>query len=190
LRAFGRGIDRLVVSRQVHGHVVGVHTSVPPGVTLLDGQDAHATANRGVALALTVADCVPVYLIDPRARTIALAHCGWRGIAGGVLERAVEALAGLRESHVADIVMHCGISICGECYEVGSEVVVALGGKGEGPAHVDLRHALVNRARALGIRQVTVSPWCSAHHGDRFYSHRASKGADGRMVAYLGLPLA
>ena len=58
---------------------------------------------------------------------------------------------------------------------------------GPGPWHLDLRSTLVEQARALGLRQVTASPWCSAHHRDRFYSHRASRGADGRMVAYLGL---
>jgi copper oxidase (laccase) domain-containing protein len=49
---------------------------------------------------------------------------------------------------------------------------------------------LVAQARSLGLGEVTVSPWCSAHDRERFFSHRASGGRDGRMVAYVGLPLA
>ena len=45
----------------------------------------------------------------------------------------------------------------------------------------------VVEAARLGITRVTLSTWCSAHHRDRFYSHRASGGRDGRMVAFLGM---
>jgi copper oxidase (laccase) domain-containing protein len=55
---------------------------------------------------------------------------------------------------------------------------------------LDLRGALADRARALGVGAVTVSGWCSAHDADRFYSHRRSAGKDGRMLAYLGVPRA
>jgi copper oxidase (laccase) domain-containing protein len=57
-----------------------------------------------------------------------------------------------------------------------------------GPVQLDLRAVLVRQARQLGIEEVSVSPWCSAHDRDRFFSHRASGGRDGRMVAYLGRP--
>jgi len=87
--------------------------------------------------------------------------------------------------------MHCGVGICGRCYEVGSEVAGALtGAAASASAQVDLRELLVHQAQELGIGAVTVSPWCTAHDHDRFFSHRASGGGDGRQVAYLGSPLA
>ena len=55
---------------------------------------------------------------------------------------------------------------------------------------VDLRAILAEQARQLGVGQVSMSAWCSAHDRERFFSHRASGGRDGRMVAYLGRPLA
>jgi len=58
------------------------------------------------------------------------------------------------------------------------------------PGHVDLRAVLVQQARALGLTELSVSPWCSAHDREQFFSHRASGGRDGRMVAYVGMPLA
>jgi copper oxidase (laccase) domain-containing protein len=86
--------------------------------------------------------------------------------------------------------MHCGVGICGDCYEVGSEVLegVGLRGDGRGPWTVDLRERLAVQARSLGVDALSSSAWCSAHHRPLFFSHRASRGTDGRMVAYLGLP--
>jgi copper oxidase (laccase) domain-containing protein len=59
---------------------------------------------------------------------------------------------------------------------------------GAGPWHLDLRATLARQAAAFGLRSISSSPWCSAHDRGRFFSHRASRGADGRMVAYLGVP--
>ena len=59
---------------------------------------------------------------------------------------------------------------------------------GTGPWHIYLRDCLATQAAALGVGQVTLSSWCSAHDRVRFFSHRASRGTDGRMVAYLGMP--
>jgi len=91
----------------------------------------------------------------------------------------------------SDIVMHCGVGICGRCYEVGSEVAgVLMGATATAPMQVDLRALLIRQAQDLGIGAVSVSPWCTAHDHERFFSHRASRGGDGRQVAYLGSPIA
>jgi len=58
---------------------------------------------------------------------------------------------------------------------------------GAGPWHLDLRTTLADQAGSLGVTRISQSTWCSAHHRDRFYSHRASGGRDGRMVAFLGM---
>src|SRR5437763_910729 len=142
--------------------------------------------DRGVLLTVTVADCIPVYLTVPQKGAIALVHAGWRGTADGVLEQCVELLKWRGFAKATDIVMHCGVGICGSCYEVGSEVAQRFGMSGT--VMLDLRATLARQARALGINEITISPWCSAEGRDRFYSHRASSGRDGRMVAYLGRP--
>jgi len=120
---------------------------------------------------------------------VALLHAGWRGTAGGILTRGVQRLLGETGADSRDIVMHCGVGICGACYEVGSEVMTGCGlpADGSGPWHIDLRERLAAQAAELGLTSVSRSPWCSAHDRSRFYSHRASGGADGRMVAYLGM---
>jgi len=181
----------VILSHQVHGTEVRWHDAPNDGWLILDGIDGHATGRRGVLLTVTVADCIPIYLAAPQKGAIALLHAGWRGTAAGILERGVGVLRRQAFVRAADIVMHCGVGICGSCYEVGSEVAgVLMGATAKAPIQVDLRALLVRQAQDLGIGAVTVSPWCTAHDHDRFFSYRASHGGDGRQVAYLGSALA
>jgi polyphenol oxidase len=178
----------VALGNQVHGvEVMSLDTG--QGWIQVEGVDGWTTTSRGILLTVTVADCIPVYLIAPR-RGVALLHAGWRGTAGGILGRGVELLQSATGCEAADMVMHCGVGICGACYEVGSEVVEGCGmqAAGPGPWHVDLRERLYHQAGDLGLSQVTTSGWCSAHDRAAFYSHRASRGSDGRMVAYIGMP--
>ena len=198
--AFRAGFPAVLLSHQVHGTTVQWHRQGQEGWLILDGVDGHATGTRGVLLTITVADCIPVYLVVPHKHVVALLHAGWRGTAGGILQRGIDVVR--REALVpsSDIVMHCGVGICGSCYEVGAEVLSrfaapatpghgpGVGLPGQASSHLDLRAALVSQARQLGLEEVTVSPWCSAHDREHFFSHRASGGRDGRMIAYLGVP--
>ena len=182
-----RGFTAFAMAHQVHGAELAWHRSVR-GWVILDGADGHLTDARGVLLLVTVADCIPVYLVAP-GKAVALLHAGWRGTAAGILERGVAELCRATSTRPFDVVVHLGIGICGPCYEVGSEVMVGCGepAPGKGPWHLDLRAVLARRAIAVGVRTVTASPWCSAHDRPRFYSHRASGGTDGRMVAFIGI---
>ena len=189
--AFRRGMPEfqaVALGNQVHGVEI-MRVDAGRGWIHVEGIDGWITTTPGILLTVTIADCVPVYLVAP-GRGIALLHAGWRGTAGGILGRGLERLRAAVGSD-ANIVMHCGVGICGDCYEVGSEVMLGCGvpAPGKGPWHLDLRSRLAEQAAALGLEQeVTVSPWCSAHDRPTFFSHRASGGTDGRMVAYLGIP--
>lgn len=177
----------VALGNQVHGvEILSVDSG--QGWIQVEGIDGWVTTAPGILLTVTVADCIPVYLVVP-GKGVALLHAGWRGTAGGILRRGVERLTGATSAVVSDVVMHCGVGICGACYEVGSEVVEACGGPalGPGPWHVDLRGQLRDQGRQLGLSEMTSSAWCSAHDRGSFYSHRGSRGADGRMVAYAGL---
>ncbi len=176
----------MTISRQVHG--TEVRWQVPSdGLVIQEGADGHATDRTGVLLAVTVADCVPVYLVDPEGRQAALLHAGWRGTSAGILQEGIRILCA-RGSSVDKLLMHCGVGICGQCYEVGSEVFAACGvaAPPNGRGKIDIRDILLRQARALGVSHVSSSTWCSAHDAGLFFSHRGSGGADGRMVGYLG----
>jgi hypothetical protein len=189
-RALGRSFPdfcAVVVGHQVHGTDVA-RIDTAEGWVHREGIDGWVSAVQGILLTVTVADCIPVYLAIP-GKAIALLHAGWRGTANGILAAGLTRLLGAAGGTAADVVMHCGVGICGACYEVGSEVMLGCGlpAPGPGPWHLDLRRHLLAEAQGLGIGRVTVSGWCSAHDRAHFYSHRASKGDDGRMAAYLGL---
>ncbi len=191
-RAFRRaepGFAGVVLATQVHGGSVVSHEGVT-GWVQLDGHDGHVTTTPGLLLTVTVADCVPVYLLDPVQRVLGLLHSGWRGTAVEILRAGIEKMVQVAGGTVGDIVMHTGVAICGPCYEVGSEVMdgCGLAADGAGPWHVDLRAVLADQGRRLGIEKISTSQWCSSHDRPKFYSHRGSGGRDGRMVAYLGMP--
>jgi YfiH family protein len=187
-RAAEPGFHATVLGNQVHKARVAWHGR-GEGWIQLEGVDGHATGAGGILLTVTVADCIPVYLVDPVQRAIALLHSGWRGTAAGILKVGIETLVEAVGSSPADLIMHCGVGICGDCYEVGSEAMNGCGlpADGPGPWRLDLRAVLAEQGRALGIGQISTSQWCSSHDRRLFYSHRGSGGRDGRMVAYLGL---
>ena len=139
-------------------------------------------------MAVTLADCVPVFLADPARRAVGLLHAGWRGTAAGVLEEGVGAMGSAFGSDAGDLFAHLGPAICGRCYEVGPEVFEALGAAPPaGPAPLDLRSVLARRALAAGVRagRLSASEECTLCGDGRYYSHR--RGDDGRHLAYIGI---
>ncbi len=182
-----RQFPAVALGNQVHGIEV-MRLDAGTGWIQSEGIDGWITTMPGILLTVTIADCIPVYLVVP-GLAVALLHAGWRGTAGGILGRGVKQLQSATGCSPSDIVIHCGVGICGPCYEVGSEVVRGCGGpaEGEGPWHLDLRERLSDQAAGLGLSQGTTSDWCSAHDRPSFFSYRASRGTDGRMVAYIGM---
>ncbi len=192
-RAFRRditGFPAQVLAHQVHGDRVLWHEHAGEGWTLLEGADGHATAASGILLLVTVADCIPVFLVAPRQGAVALLHAGWRGTASGILAQGAKLLAERVGAEPEELACHLGVGISGPAYEVGAEVMagVGLAHGGPGPWHVDLREVLSGQAADLGIGTVSRSGHCTATDATSFFSHRRSGGADGRMVAYLGIP--
>ena len=178
----------VVRSRQVHGARCRVHADVTPGVCRLGDGDGHVTGSSGVLLTVTLADCVPVFIVDPDTRAVALLHAGWRGTAAGVVASGVGALADTFGSDPGELVVHLGPAICGGCYEVGPEVFAALGEvPPPGPAAIDLRGVIRKRAVALGVPdgQVTVSDECTLCGDGRYFSHR--RGDTGRHLGFIGI---
>jgi YfiH family protein len=176
------GGARLASSRQVHAATIVRHVPGWSGGLRTDDADGHLAPLPGTALAVTIADCVPVFIAH-RSGVIALLHSGWRGTAARITERAIEMLV-LERCPAAELVMHCGPAICGDCYEVSADVFTALTGRTvDRPTHVDLRALIADHARALGVREITVSERCTRCDNDRFFSHRA--GDAGRQLGVM-----
>lgn len=183
LEAFADGIvERLALAHQVHGTDVIVHDGAWRG--LLRGRDAdgHFAHGSPTLMAVTLADCVPIFVGHPSGAAAVL-HSGWKGTAAQIARHGIELFAS-RGMKASDLVVHCGPSICGACYEVGPDVYTRLtGATVDRPTPVDLRAIIAAQARAAGVRDISISAWCTRCHNDRFFSHRC--GDSGRQIGVI-----
>lgn len=183
-RQLGPRLPRLATAGQVHGARVVTHgEGWDAGWLRVDDADGHATLRGGTALAVTVADCVPVFLAHPSG-AVALLHSGWRGTEARITEAGLQALSA-RGIATREVWLHLGPAICGNCYEVSAEVHARLTGRTvDRPTRVDLRAIIADHARAAGVEHISASALCTRCDGDRLFSHRA--GDEGRQLGVIG----
>jgi hypothetical protein len=171
---------------QVHG--VGVaDLDSPTPVKLTD-----AAVTRGSAVcAILTADCLPVVLASDSGDTVAAAHAGWRGLAAGVLEATVRAMAVPRGSLVAWL----GPAIGPKHFEVGMEVrdaflardpeaLEAFEPNARGRFMADLSMLAQRRLQGLGVSRIYGGSECTFAQADRYYSHRRD-GITGRQATLI-----
>ncbi|ATG52515.1 laccase [Brachybacterium vulturis] len=180
----------LVFVDQVHS--ADVHVLPATGEVPVRTADAIVTDRDDVALAIMVADCLPVLLSDPVAGVVAVAHAGRQGLLTGVLERTVEALIGLG-AHPGDLEASIGPSICGACYEVSAtmreEAAAVLpetwARTSWGTPSLDLRAGAAAVLEASGVARAAldVEHPCTLED-ERFFSYRRA-ARTGRFAGVL-----
>jgi len=185
-------LGRLLLLKQVHGaSVVRAPWDGTPEA------DAGTASEPGLLLGIETADCLPVFVVDPRRRALAAAHAGWRGTAQGVAARAVDALLA-EGSRPDDLVAALGPCIGPCCYEVGEDVRAAFGAGGDGlfrpgPAgkpHFDLRQANACQLVAAGVRAEALAhvDECTRCRPELYHSYRRDGRGAGRMINAGRLP--
>jgi len=188
------------LARQVHSATVlrveadrlgqGPPEARPP----LGEGDGLVTTDPGVVLAVLTADCAPVLLADPAARVVGAVHAGWRGLAAGVVEAGVAAMAGLG-ADPARCVGLVGPAVGGCCYEVGPEVRDAVGARlpaalattRDGRPALDPAAGAAQALRRAGVGQLRVAGECTFDLEERFFSHRRDHGRSGRQAGLIAL---
>ena len=156
---------------QVHGTELKQWDAPPEGSPLAQ-VDGHLTARDDLALLVLVADCLPVALAG--GGRVGIVHCGWRGLAGGIVARAVERFDTPPAAAVGP-----GIGAC--CYEVGDEVREQFDPRFADGRMLDLRAVAEDRLRAAGVDQVEQVDLCTSCREDLFFSHRRDDGVTGRQ---------
>ncbi|HTT69935.1 MAG TPA: peptidoglycan editing factor PgeF [Anaeromyxobacteraceae bacterium] len=177
--------------RQVHGDRVVVVDEAPG-----PPQEADALVCRhpGIAACVSVADCVPVLIGDPRSGAVAAVHAGWRGTLAHAAARAVEALTREAGAHPSDLLAAIGPSIGPCCYEVSADLAQVfrddLGPRvaeprGQG-SRVDLwlANELVLRKAGVDRERIEVLGRCTSCE-EIFFSHRRDRGETGRQVGFI-----
>jgi purine-nucleoside/S-methyl-5'-thioadenosine phosphorylase / adenosine deaminase len=202
--ALGFPPERIAFARQVHGAglISHPHPAAPlacsfsaygkekeQGKVEVPEGDGHVVRESSLAPLVFTADCLPVALAGPGG--VAMLHCGWRGLAAGIVASGVAAVG------ATDAAIGPGIGPC--CYEVGPEVLNAFSTLGPGvtlPADGPKTHAeggksahrrldLVAVARRLlveaGVERVGAAGLCTSCEPELFFSHRRDAGGTGRQ---------
>ena len=182
--ALGLAPDRVLTGLQVHGPDLLEHGGpqdpspyAHPGSPLVE-VDGHFTASAGLAPLVLVADCLPVALSGPGG--VAMLHCGWRGLAAGIVARAADAVK------AESAAIGPGIGRC--CYEVGSEVLDLFAELGDGVADgrmLDLAEVVRRQLRAAGVERIESAGICTSCEPELFFSHRRDGERSGRQAGIV-----
>jgi hypothetical protein len=172
------------------------------------------TSQSGILLGIQTADCIPVLVADPARRAVAAFHAGWRGTVERIVELGIAQMQEKFGSDAGQLMAAIGPGIGSCCYTVGDEVLDRFDasfsysrelfsenplqdgkdGLGEavsfGPAwRLDLVEANRRQLLVAGLDagSIAIVGGCTACQPERFFSHRASGGHAGRMMAVIGI---
>lgn len=198
--------DRLMRVKQVHGNSVRLlkRGQVPDGAVdeRPDG-DALVSNHPGLVLAIMVADCVPILIVDPVVGAAAAVHAGWRGTCARVAVAAVERMQREFGTRPSDLLAAIGPSVGPDDYEVGASVVEAFEKAGHdedhldrwflrsfAKPHLDLWRANADQLLASGLTDdhMYVCRLSTVAHADVFDSYRVMGERAGRMAGLIVVP--
>jgi polyphenol oxidase len=185
--ALGLAPERIAIGRQVHGaelQTLGAAQSpspfAEPGAPVPEVDGHVIAAEPGLAALVFVADCLPIALAGPAG--VAMLHCGWRGLAGGIVAAGAAAVG------ATDAAIGPGIGAC--CYEVGDEVLDAFADLGPGIGSdrmLDLAEVARRLLERAGVERVETAGLCTSCEEELFFSHRRDRGRTGRQAGLVWL---
>jgi polyphenol oxidase len=167
--AIGIGDWPLLTAEQIHGNKVAIIDTRVESDKHFAGCDGFITNQPRIALGVHVADCCAVYLIDQKTPAIGLVHSGRKGTELGVVTNTITRLVERFGSNPAELIVQLSPCIRPPHYEV------------------DFAAEIIRQCHALGVKEIRDSGLCTACDLDHYYSYRAEKGKNGRMLALIGL---
>lgn len=175
----------IITTEQVHGSKIHMVSHFDRGkkIPSADGLISNVT---DTALAVFIADCVPMFIFDPVSKTIGLVHIGWRGLAKGIVENSIT-LWNNAGTDIKNTVICLGPHICGNCYSISEDI-----GKnflyGFKNGYLSFATEIKSRLINAGIRDKNIhsSQYCTYHHSNLFFSYRKNK-TNSRSMALIAL---
>ncbi len=193
-------LSRAVCARQTHTSNIRIVTSADcgKGIFQVDSDirdiDGLITNEKGIALIIFTADCVPLLFCDPVKGVAAASHAGWRGTAQNIGGRTVRLMAEKFGSDPRDIIAAIGPSIGPCCFEVDRGTAENFAERYRIPKpndkfHVDLWAANRDMIAAEGVptENIYISEECTICNSDKYYSYRTHKEHTGRQIAVIAI---
>ncbi len=179
---------QLVIPLQVHSDNVRICTK--PKVK--KNTDGVVTNKQDLVLSIQVADCIPIFLVDPVEKVFGIIHAGWRGVVCGIIQRSVYATIQIG-SDPKNLNVLLGPSIRQCCFEVGHDVARQFDSsyitRGiNGRSMVDLQSIIIYQLEKLGVKNKKIVDLkeCTCCQEKRYHSFRRDGKDAGRMIAILG----
>jgi len=196
LSKLGLELPQLVCAKQAHSANVYIAEAQDKGRgsfiydEAIINMDAFITKEKGIALSIFVADCLPVFVIDKRSGAIGLIHAGWKGTKNSIVKKAIIMMQQSFESRPKDLTVLFGPSIRKCCCEVGQEFLKYFK-RGvdirDDNLYLDLVGINYLQLKEIGVPDNNIfdSGICTFCQNDRFFSYRKEKDSCGRQMALI-----
>ncbi len=183
---------------QVHGTKI-IESDKPRNLELPhEKADGIMTSTKGITLFMRFADCVPIFLFEPMANVISIAHAGWQGTVDRIGEVAVEKMVSSYGCKRELILAGIGPSIGPDHYPIRNDVLFQvkksfpnrwtdLTHRDEDTISLDLWTANKFSLEDAGVKNIEIAGICTACHLEDWYSHRAEGSKTGRFGALMAL---
>ena len=206
--AIGIDVDRLIVPRELHNNEIKeidpafFDLSKKEQLHFVSTCDALITNIRGICLAVSTADCVPVLLYDKKLRVIAAVHAGWRGVVKKILPMTIQLMQTKYNSEVENIIAVTGPCISVDSYQVNRDVVGEFQSvfredemlhivrtKGNGTLFIDLKKAILIQCKKENLldENIEIHPGCTFQMNELYFSARRNSVYSGRMLSGIFL---
>ena len=182
-------LDRVVMQKQIHSSNINIVNES----CFIQDSDALITNEKNLFLAISIADCIPVFIYSPDKKVIAGIHSGWKGTEYKISQKVIRRMVDEYNVNPSELIAYIGPGISVENYEVSKEVAERfdpLSYKSEdGRYFLDLKKDIYEQLLNSGLKKenIEVTPYCTFRDKDLFHSHRREKGLTGRMFGVIGL---
>ena len=182
-------LDRVVMQKQIHSDNINV---VKESCFIKDS-DALITNEKGLYLAISIADCIPVFLYSPDKRVIAGIHSGRKGTQYKIAFKVVQRMINEYGVNASELIAYIGPGISGDNYEVSKDVAEEFYNctyeTENGKYFIDLKKEVYKQLTSAGLKKenIEVTSHCTFRDKELFHSHRREKGLTGRMFGVIGI---
>lgn len=182
-------LDRVVMQKQIHSDNI----SVVNESCFIQDSDALITNEKNLFLAISIADCIPVFLYSPDKKVIAGIHSGRKGTQYKIALKVVHRMINEYGVNASELIAYIGPGISGENYEVSKDAAEEFYSctyeTENGKYFIDLKREVYKQLTDAGLKKenIEISSYCTFRDEELFHSHRREKGLTGRMFGVIGI---